>query len=98
MLQKNLALVPCVHVFSLCACPLSVHQYCTHRAFSSCSLCCLLGLQAADGGHTEACALLLDAGCPWNLQDCEGYCAGMRAYEGTNTLLEAHCLRRMHHH
>lgn len=27
-------------------------------------------------GVQEACELLLEAGCPWNLQDKDGYCAG----------------------
>lgn len=33
-------------------------------------------MKAADGGHAEALVTLLQAGCPWNLQDHEGYTAG----------------------
>lgn len=33
-------------------------------------------MKAADGGHGAVVAVLLQAGCPWNLQDHEGYTAG----------------------
>ncbi|KAG1679254.1 hypothetical protein FOA52_009283 [Chlamydomonas sp. UWO 241] len=33
-------------------------------------------MKAADGAHAPALAALLQAGCPWNLQDHEGYTAG----------------------
>ncbi len=33
-------------------------------------------MKAADGGHAAAVEALLEAGCPWNLQDKDGYCAG----------------------
>jgi ankyrin repeat protein len=33
-------------------------------------------MKAADGGHVDAVAMLLEAGCPWNLQDHEGYTSG----------------------
>ncbi|KAL6754912.1 arginine N-methyltransferase 2 [Haematococcus lacustris] len=36
-------------------------------------------MKAADGGYQEAVELLLQAGCPWNLQDKDGYCAGQYA-------------------
>jgi hypothetical protein len=33
-------------------------------------------MKAADGSQLEAVEMLLSAGCPWNLQDHEGYTAG----------------------
>eukprot|EP00955_Chlamydomonas_euryale_P076702 362754-Chlamydomonas_euryale.AAC.2 len=33
-------------------------------------------MKAADGGHAAAVAALLQAGCPWNMQDNDGYTAG----------------------
>lgn len=33
-------------------------------------------MRAAEEGHAEAVAALLEGGCPWNALDHEGYCAG----------------------
>lgn len=43
-------------------------------------------MKAADGGHVQAVEMLLLAGCPWNLQDHEGYTAGVCRMHCQSTL------------
>ena len=60
---------------------------------------------AAEGGHTEVAAQLLEAGTPWNALDREGHCAGDLAMRGghqatIDLLLDAgaHCSLASHMH